>query len=302
MSTAKTNDASSALARRAENVNADGEQTTKAVKLRDAIISMQSQFEMAMPRGAEAVQLVRDAVTCLRTIRHLDRCEQNSVLGALMTCGQLGLRPGVLGHAWPLPFWDSRSGGYKAQLVIGYQGYIELAYRSGKVADIVARTRYANEPFEVDYGLNANLVHKPVLDADPGAPSAYYAIVRLVTGGSSFFVLSHRAAERYRDRHASARTKDGKIVGPWVNDFEAMAQKSCVRQLAKWMPKSAELATALAVDDGVRVDLTPNIDASAVTDHDHTVIDVGSVEQPAVQPSVEDIAEMNAEANAEAGR
>jgi recombination protein RecT len=108
--------AADALAKRREN----GGVATNS--LADQIRGMEKQFQLAMPRGAEATQLVRDALTALRTIKHLDKCEANSVLGALMTCAQLGLRPGVLGHAWPLPFWDRHSKGYKAQLVIGYQG------------------------------------------------------------------------------------------------------------------------------------------------------------------------------------
>ena len=60
-----------------------------------------------MPKGVEAAQLVRDALTAVRTNPKLAECEPNSVLGSLMTCAQLGLRPGVLGHAWLLPFWDT---------------------------------------------------------------------------------------------------------------------------------------------------------------------------------------------------
>ena len=111
-----------------------------------------------MPKGREATQLVRDAMTCLRTIKKLDQCEPTSVLGALMTCAQLGLRPAVLGHAWPLPFWDNRSKCYKAQLVIGYQGYIELGHRSGKLEGPVGQDRL-QEDREFD-----------VWDAEQGRP------------------------------------------------------------------------------------------------------------------------------------
>lgn len=255
------------------------------------IQAMQQQFQLAAPRGVEAAQLVRDALTCLRTIRNLDKAEEKSVLGALMTAAQLGLRPGVLGHCWPLPFWDSRlewvdaqgktrKGGYKAQLIIGYQGLVELAHRSGRVASLIARTVYAEDTFDVDYGLEDKLVHKPNLTvADRGAPVAYYAIVKLTTGGHAFYVMSHREMERYRDENASAKTKDGTIVGPWRDNFEGMAHKTCVRQLAKWMPKSTELATAIEVDGSVRVDVTPGTPAIEAAVH----VDFG--EQSSATPS-----------------
>lgn len=268
-------DARSALAQRREN----GGQATSS--LGDEIRKMQSQFQLAMPRGAEAAQLVRDALTAVRSNAQLARCERMSVLGSLMTCAQLGLRPGVLGHAWLLPFWDGRNKCHKAQLVIGYQGLVELAHRSGKISSLIARTVYANDRFEVDYGLADSLVHKPELFGDRGDPIAYYAIAKFIGGGHAFVVMSHRDMLSYRDRNATAKTKDGRVFGPWVDHFEGMAHKTVVRQLAKFMPKSTELAIAVAVDEGVRVDLTPDVGAEQSTTHvDTDVLDGEVVDDP----------------------
>ncbi|MEV0214244.1 recombination protein RecT [Micromonospora sp. NPDC050695] len=263
MTTAKQQpNAATALATRREN----GGVATNTIA--DQIRAMQKEYQLAMPRGAEATQLVRDALTALRMTKDLAKCDAPSVLGSLMTCAQLGLRPGVLGHAWLLPFWDRKSGGHKAQLVIGYQGLIELAHRSGKVASLIARTVYEGDEFDVDYGLSDRLVHKPDLFRDgEGKPVAYYAIVKFVGGGHAFYVMSHRQMLAYRDKHATARNRAGEIVGPWVSNFDGMAAKTCVRQLAKWMPKSTELAMALAADEGIRVDLTPTADPAEATTH-----------------------------------
>jgi recombination protein RecT len=231
------------------------------------IRQMESQFALAMPKGMEAAQIVRDALTMLRTNPKLGECDPKSVLGSLMTCSQLGLRPGVLGHAWLLPFWDNRSKGFKAQLVIGYQGLVELAHRSGRIKSLVARTVYANDTFDVDYGLTDNLVHKPNLKGDRGEPTGYYAIVKFQPEGHVFYYMTHEEMEKYRDRFAMAKARDGKIVGPWVDHFEGMAHKTVVRQLAKWMPKSTDLATALEVDEGVRINYDPNTDAANTTHH-----------------------------------
>lgn len=225
--------------------------------LADQIRSMESQFQMAMPRGAEASQLVRDALTALRQNPQLGECEPATVLGSLMTCSQLGLRPGVLGHAWLLPFWDGKTRSRKAQLVIGYQGLVELAHRSGQIKSLIARTVHANDLFEVDYGLEDNLIHKPAMRGPKGDPIAYYAIAKFTTGGHAFIVMNHDEMCEYRDRHATAKTREGKIVGPWRDHFEGMALKTVVRQLSKWMPKSTDLARAIEADESVRVDLTP---------------------------------------------
>lgn len=227
------------------------------------IRKMEDQFKLAMPKGAEAGQLVRDAMTLVRQTPKLALCDPSTLLGGLMTMGQLGLRPGVLGHGWLLPFWDNQSKGFKAQLVIGYQGYVELGYRSQQVAAIAARTVHANDPvFSVAYGTQDELFHEPLIIGDRGKALAYYAVVHIKGGRPMFYLKSHEDMEAHRDKYAMAKTREGKIVGPWVSEFEGMAHKTCLRQLSKWMPKSADLATALQVDNGFRADLTGSPEAT----------------------------------------
>lgn len=240
--------------------------------LAGSIRNMEAQFKLAMPRGMEATQLVRDALTALRTTRNLAKCDQASVLGGLMTCAQLGLRPAVLGHAWLLPFWDKnavtideagrqRKGGYRAQLVIGYQGYRELAHRTGTIASLIGRPVHENDTFDVDYGIADTLVHKPFLTGDRGPAVGYYAIVKYANGGHAFWYMSRTEVEQHRDRYAMAK-KDGQVVGPWRDNFDEMAVKTVFLRLAKWMPKSTELASAIEADETIRVDTTPdNMDA-----------------------------------------
>jgi recombination protein RecT len=229
---------------------------------------MEDQFQLAMPRGVEASQLVRDAITALRTTDGLMECDPASVLGGLMTCAQLGLRVGVLGQAWLLPFYDYKSKGKKAQLIVGYQGLISLAYRSEQVASIAARVVYANDPvFEVEYGTEDRLVHKPATTERRGEPIAYYSVVHIKSGRPIFYVMSKADMEDYRDQYATAKKRDGTIVGPWKDNFEGMALKTVIRQLSKWMPKSTEFSTALMADEGVRVDLSPQGDAIEATQH-----------------------------------
>lgn len=227
---------------------------TEGPTLAQQIQTMEKQYALAMPKGAEATQLVRDALTCLRQTPKLAECDPTSVLGSLMTCAQLGLRPGVLGHAWLLPFWDSKSRGYKTQLVLGYQGLAELAYRSGKIAGINARTVFENDDFRIAYGTTDEIHHVPHMDGDRGKPVGYYCVAHIKDGRAIFEYMTLTDMEQHRDRHATAKNRDGKIFGPWVDHFEAMAHKTCLRKLAKWMPKSTDLQIAIAVDNGVRFD------------------------------------------------
>lgn len=252
--------------------------------LRQQITRMEREFAAAMPRGVEASQLVRDALTCLSKTPQLAECQADTVLGGLMTCAQLGLRPGVLGQAWLLPFWDKRSGTRKAQLIIGYQGLVELAYRSDKVASVVARAVYEGERIEVEYGLEERLHHVPTLDGPRGRPRGYYAVVKLINGGRAYWWMSQADMEAWRDQHAMARDKAGNVVGPWVDDFEAMALKTVFLRLAKWMPKSTELASAMAADESVRWSTDPGADVAVasvpVREIEGTVVSPDGGERP----------------------
>lgn len=250
--------------------------------LAEQIKAMESQYAMAMPRGAEAGQLIRDGLTCLRNTPKLAECLPGSVLGGLMTCAQLGLRPGVpnIDHAWLIPFYDKHSRALKAQLVIGYKGMIELGHRSEKIQSLIARTVRANDHFDLEYGLEDRLEHRPLLRGERGPSVGYYAVAKFTTGGHAFIYMSREEVEEHRDKYAMARNKAGEIVGPWADpmQFDGMAQKTCVRQLAKWIPKATDLQTAVAADGSVRFDVDPGMSAAeasapAVPDEDEGIVD-----------------------------
>ncbi len=256
---------------RARNGNNGGQPAAEVEKvsgLRKQIEQMAPEYQLAMPKGMEAAQLVRDAVTCLRKIRHLDACEPGSVLGALMTCAQLGLRPAVLGHAWPLPYWDGKDRCYKAQLVIGYQGYVELGFRSGRISAITSRIVRHGEKFTIVYHEDRDeLTHEPAIDGMPGDIRSFYSTARLVNGGYTVtepWSLARMAD--HRDKHGP-RNREGSLTGPWVDNFPEMGQKTMVLVNYKLLPKSAEMSIAMDADGGLRLDLSPKADAAEVTQH-----------------------------------
>jgi recombination protein RecT len=240
----------------------DGDRPT----LKSQIQQMGEQFQLAMPRGFDAQQLVRDAFTCLSNSPKLATCDPVSVIGGLMTCAQLGLRPAVLGQAWLLPMWDKKSGANKATLVIGYKGYLELIHRSGQVESVNAHIIREGDKWSVAYGDDERLIHEPNFADRPGAPLLYYATGRKRGASRAEFQIAPKwEMEEHRDKFAMAKYQ-GRVVGPWKDHFDAMALKTMMLRLAKYMPQSPELIMAQVADGGVRLELAPNADISEVTE------------------------------------
>jgi len=274
------------LVDRAAQQRAEVEPAAKTLK--QQIAAMEPQFQMAMPRGVEAGQLVRDAITCVSGTPKLAQCFGPSVLGGLMTCAQLGLRPGVagLGHAWLLPMYNSKERRMDATLIIGYRGYTELAHRHDKVVSIASRVVYANDFFDLAFDLRGDtLTHRPALDGPRGDVRLFYAYAQLKGGHALTEPWSLAEMEAHRDRFAMAKTKDGKILGPWVSSFVEMGRKTMIRNpLLKMMPLSTELQMAAVIDEGVRVDLDPGVrDLTEVTAHIPGEIEPG--DQAAIDPA-----------------
>lgn len=281
-----------AAAAAGREVERQDDRSAEVAPVKVQIRQMETEFRKAMPAG-EAVQFVRDAITCLQTVRDLDKCEPRSVLGSLMTCAQLGLRPAVLGHAWPLPYWDkhlavvdprtgrTRKGGHRAQLIIGYQGFTHLAYESGKVSAVRASVVYEEDHFDWDEGSNEPPEHRrPRLGRPRGEVIGYYAVVQTVLGGNLVHVMDVPEILAFRDQFAPRRkvTREGSteaemvVTGPWAKpvgstEFNGMAQKTCLRYALKTAPKSAQLARAEAVDGTVRVDTSVLTEAATVSEH-----------------------------------
>lgn len=216
---------------------------------------VQAQLKVALPRHMTAERMARIATTEMRKVPKLAQCDPMSFLGAVIQCAQLGLEPGnALGHAYILPF-DKREkvGGQwktvrtEAQVIIGYRGMIDLARRSGQIVSIDARAVYEGDRFECSLGLDPKIEHEPDWQNPNRAQSDklrfVYAVAKLKDGGVQFDVMSRAEVDGIRARSKSADN------GPWVTDYAAMALKTVVRRLFKFLPVSIEIQRAVGIDE-----------------------------------------------------
>jgi recombination protein RecT len=231
---------------------------TKAQTIRDLIDRQTANIKRVIPEGIRADRFARIALHTIAGNEKLLACTPRTLLGSLMQAAAFGLElDPAIGLAYLVPFKDT------CQLIIGYQGLMLMALRSGHVTKMMARAVSQGDEFDYAYGLQEYLRHKPASVEIHGALTHVYATATLrpvrprlartddgiyrpdYTDPMQFDVMSRAEVERIRERSRAAHS------GPWVTDYEAMAKKTVVRRLSKFVPRSPELAKAIHLDEQV---------------------------------------------------
>ena len=163
--------------------------------------SFREQVAAALPAHIGVDSMMRIALTEVRKQPELEKCTVPSFMGALLTAAQLGLRPGYNGEGWLIPRWNKHLGSLEAQFQPGYRGLAQLAYRSGEVVDITAEPVYAADRFRYTLGSSPHIEHVPDMEAEHRDADirAFYAVIRLKSGGHIMKVLRRADADEVRD-------------------------------------------------------------------------------------------------------
>lgn len=258
-----------------EKQEAVAKKAEKPKSVKDLIEIRMPEIQKVLPSVISPQQFLRLTLNAIQSTPHLMECTMPSFYGAVMQCAQLGLKPNVNGEAYLIPFKNNKKGGvYECQFIVGYKGLMLLARRSGEVANIDAQTVYENDEFDLSYGFEPTLVHKPYLKGERGKPIGFYAALILKDGGKTAYYMTVEDAKAYGKRYSKTYS-----AGPWQTDFEAMAKKSCLRQVLKYAPMSTDVDRAVDTDEKV---LKFETNAS---------VDEGMVEIEEEEPTPEDIAE-----------
>lgn len=194
------------------------------------------QLRIALPAHVAPEHVIRVTMTELQERKELQNCEPRSVVGSVIKAAELGLDVGsAKGHAYLVPY------GKKAQLIVGYRGYIELARRSGDVTHVSARVVRKGDHFKVKYGLDETIEHEPAFE--DSEITHVYAVAHFKNGEKLFDVMPAHEITAIQKRSKTGNS------GPWKTDTAEMSRKSVVRRLAKYIPMSSELADAMALDE-----------------------------------------------------
>lgn len=192
-------------------------------------------------------RMVRLVCAAASRDEQLAKCSPLSILRSLSQAASMGLEPfDGRNEVHLVPRWNKKGNGGKgcleATCLVGYPGLIRLATDTGKVRNIEARVVYSKDVFEVEYGIEPRIIHKPTFDKDHGHIVAFYAVAFMPDGSTTFEVMPNHEVEDIRDR-----SKDSDKFSPWKSDFSEMGRKTVVRRLCKYLPKSTPLAKALEI-------------------------------------------------------
>lgn len=240
--------------------------------MQDLIISMKGQIEAALPSVITGERFARMVLTAMSNTPQLASCTPKSFLGAMMQAAQLGVEPNTpLGQAYLIPYRNH--GTLECQFQLGYNGLMDLAYRSGEVTDIQAHVVYENDAFEYELGLTPKLMHKPAMK-DRGAAVAYYAVFHTKNGGYGFEVMSIEDIKKHASTYSQAYKKG--YTSPWKTNFDEMAKKTVLKRCLKYAPLKTEFVRAISMDETIKSGIDKHM-TDVPDDTDYTDIEAEQV-------------------------
>lgn len=244
----------------------------KPATLKQWVAKMTDQIAMALPANITPERMARIAMTALSKNEMLAQSTPESFLGALLTSAQLGLECNTpLGQAYLIPYKNGKTGRVETQFQLGYQGMLDLCYRTKQYKTIQARVVYEGDDFDYSYGFNETLRHIP--RGKTSKPVYVYAYYELVSSGHAFEVMSWNEVMKFSEQYS--QSVKYKKSSPWQSDPEAMAKKTVLKKVMKYAPKTVEIADAVANDSAI-------LSANVVNDGKNAFVDIVNT-QPVIE-------------------
>lgn len=206
-----------------------------------------------LPRHVDPKRLMRLAISAVRRSPELLKCSVPSLIGGVIEASTLGLELNTpLDQAWLLPYKDNKRRTTEAQLIVGYKGMIDLFYNHELARTIFAMEVYEKDTFSFQYGTDERLNHIPYPKVqDRGEIIYFYAYAKMKNDAYRFVVLPRSVVDRIKTEFSPSASSD---FSPWTNHYAKMGRKTAIRELATYIPKSAEASTVLHSDGNIITD------------------------------------------------
>ena len=265
---------------------------------------------------AVANRFIASVTSAVSANAELQKCEAGSILSAALLGESLKLSPSPqLGQYYMVPFKQKekldKQGNViqpettKAQFILGYKGYIQLAIRSGQyrklnVLPIKQGELQGYDPLEET--IRVRMVQDEI-QREQLPTIGYYAFFEYINGFKKAIYWSREKMLAHADRYSAAFSAYGttgrypkvsyddyaagkydqkdewKYSSFWYKDFDGMSCKTLLRQLiSKWGVMSIDLQTAIEKDMAV-------INSNGAAEYVESVPAVQDVPEEAPEPA-----------------
>ena len=201
--------------------------------VRDYIQSDRIQNALKQRLNEKSGAFVASILELVNDDTNLAKCDPRQVLVEAMKAATLDLPLSKsLGYAYVIPYKN------RPVFQIGYQGYIQLALRTGQYRHINADCIYEGEEIIPDrlrgiFSIEGQKTSDKIW--------AYFAYLELISNFQKSVYMTREQVESHAKKFSKSYDNPN---GPWSTDFDAMAKKTVLRKLIpKFGPLSIEPRT-----------------------------------------------------------
>ena len=229
--------------------------------------SMQNLIRNTLGDPDTAKRFIAAVSSAVATTPALQECTTGSIVSGALLGESLKLSHSPqIGHYYLVPFNEWNTGTKKAQFILGYKGYIQLAIRSGCYSKITVLEIKEGELKHFD-PLTETIEAILIDDFDKREKArtiGYYAMFELTNGFRKAIYWSYEKMISHADTYAPAFSRkayaqilNGEISDKemrkyssfWYKNFDAMAKKTMLRQMiSQWGIMSVDMQNAFDHD------------------------------------------------------
>ena len=153
---------------------------------------------------------------------------------------------------------------------INARGLRDLAFRTGLVTSLQARSIYEGDTFDCDFGRPLPITHKFNFDKPKGSLIGAYGLMTLATGTVVAELMRLEDMKAMQDERLKSVPANSKTTSPWSTHFESMIEKTLTKKMCRKIPNmglDSGLLSVLAQDNEETIEAVQQPQHSSVMDY-----------------------------------
>jgi recombination protein RecT len=220
-------------------------QIKPAYALKQLMIKMKKEIQSELGDDIDIEKFQEGVLSLFNSKIELQDCEALSFISSLIKCSKLGFDlENKFEQYYITPC--NLDNCNKAKLHISYKGLVELSHKDEKLKTLYSNEVRENDEFDIDYGLEQKLTHKPLLKGDRGDVIGYYGVYHLEPYGHDFVFITKDEISNYSKTYYNDFERE-----LWENHFDSMAKKIVIKNLLKDAPLSRNMQNLINFDESI---------------------------------------------------